>query len=81
MMALKTMGPAWIAVDEITAQADCDALTEAAWCGISLLATVHAADKRDLLSRKLYASLVSGGIFQTLLILGRDKSFRMERIT
>lgn len=81
LMALKTMGPSWIAVDEITAQADCDALTEAAWCGVNLLATVHAADRRDLLSRKLYAPLVSGSIFQSLLILQKDKSFRMERIT
>lgn len=80
LMALKTMGPGWIAVDEITAQADCDALTEASWCGVRLLATAHAYDKYDLLSRKIYGPLVSSGIFQTLLVLQRDKSFRMERI-
>ena len=80
LMALKTMGPAWIAVDEITAQADCEALQEAAWCGVSLLATVHALDKRDLMLRKLFSPLLTAGIFQQVITLRRDKSFVAEKI-
>lgn len=78
--ALKTMGPTWIAVDEITAQRDCDALVEACWCGVRLLATAHAFDIRDLKSREVYRPLVEKRIFQTVLILQSDKSWRMERM-
>ena len=79
MMALRTMGPHWLAVDEITDEKDCDSLLEAAWCGVKLLATVHAADKKDLLSRKIYESLMTRGIFANLIILKRDKSFVVDR--
>ena len=36
-MALRTMGPKIIAVDEITAYEDCLALKAAQWCGVKLL--------------------------------------------
>jgi stage III sporulation protein AA len=77
---LRTMGPDTIAVDEITAAADCDALLQAGWCGVRLLATVHGTDRRDLMSRRIYRPIVDSGLFDTLVILGRDKSFRTERM-
>ena len=80
MTALRVMGPACIAVDEITAQEDCDALLQAGWCGVRLIATAHAADKYDFLTRPVYAPLVKSGIFDTLLILHPDKSYKLERM-
>ncbi len=80
-MLLRTMGPGCIAVDEITAEADCDALIQAGWCGVKLFATAHAADKGDLLSRPIYRRLVDSGIFDTLLIMQPDKSWRRERVS
>jgi stage III sporulation protein AA len=80
-MLLRTMGPGCIAVDEITAEADCNALIQAGWCGVKLFATAHAADKRDLLSRPIYGRLVDSGIFDTLLIMAPDKSWRRERVS
>ncbi len=77
---LRTMGPDTIAVDEITAAADCDALVQAGWCGVRLLATVHGAGAQDLRSRRVYKPLWESGLFDTLVIMGRDKSFRTERI-
>ncbi len=79
-MALRTMGPRWIAVDEITAAEDCAALLEAGWCGVKLLGTAHAADRRDLLGRKVYQPLAESGLFDTLVVLQRDKSWRKERM-
>ena len=79
-ITLRTMGPAMIAVDEITAKADCDALLHAAWCGVDLMATAHAASVQDLLRRPIYRPLVESGLFQTVLILQRDKSWRCERV-
>lgn len=77
---LRTLGPDTVAVDEITAAADCDALVQAGWCGVRLLATVHGADRRDLMSRQVYRPILDSGLFDTLVILGRDKSFRTERM-
>ena len=79
-MLLRTMGPATIAVDEITAAQDCDALIKGAWCGVRLLATAHASSKQDLLSRAVYKPLVHSRIFDTLVILRTDKSWRAERM-
>lgn len=77
---LRSMSPSVIAVDEITAQEDCNALIQAGWCGVTLLATAHAENKKDLYSRPVYKPIVSSGLFETLLILQPDKSWRMERM-
>ena len=77
---LRTMGPDTIAVDEITAAADCDALVQAGWCGVRLLATVHGASVQDLRSRRVYRPILESGLFDTLVILRPDKSFRTERM-
>ena len=79
-MALRTMGPQCIAVDEITAQEDCQALMSAGWCGVSLLATAHAADCEDLRRREVYRPLWDSGLFTKSVILSRDKSWRLERM-
>lgn len=79
-MALRTMGPKCIAVDEITAAEDCQALVSAGWCGVDLLATAHAANCNDLRNRKVYRPLAESGLFEQAIILGRDKSWHMERM-
>lgn len=79
-MAIRVMNPHIIAVDEITAQQDCLALMHAGWCGISLIATAHATDKKDFLERPVYRPLVESKLFDTLLILQMDKSWRTERV-
>lgn len=79
-MALKTMSPGCIAVDEITSEADCRALIGAGWCGVELLATAHAADCEDLCRRGIYRPIVSSGLFSHALVLQKDKSWRLERV-
>ena len=79
-MTVKTMRPQCIAVDEITSEEDCDAILDASWCGVELLATAHALDCRDLCRRRIYQPLVKSGLFTEALILRQDKSWRLERI-
>ena len=76
---LRTMGPEWIAVDEITEETDCNALLRAGWCGVRLLATAHAATYRDYLSRPVYRPLVESRLFDSVIILRPDKTWRIER--
>ena len=80
-MVLRSMNPQVIAVDEITAESDCNALIYAGWCGVSLLATAHAADKQDLYSRPVYKPLLNCGLFQNLIILKQDQTWQLERIS
>ena len=77
---LRSMNPRWIAVDEITAQADAEALLYAGWCGVTLLATAHAGSLADLKSRPVYRPLIANKLFQNVLVLRRDKSWTMERM-
>ena len=77
---LRNMSPDTIAVDEITAVEDCNALIHAGWCGVKLLATAHAGNKQDLFHRPIYRPIVEGGIFDTLIVLHEDKSWHSERM-
>ena len=79
-MALRTMGPRCIAVDEITAGEDCKALAGAGWCGVELLATAHARDCDDLKNRNVYRPLWESRLFDYALILRQDKTWHMERM-
>lgn len=79
-VVLRSMSPSIVAVDEITAQADCDALVHAGWCGVKLLATAHAENLADLHTRPVYKPIIRSRLFETVLILQSDKSWRMERV-
>lgn len=79
-MVLRVMSPQCIAVDEITAAEDCDALIQAGKCGVTMLATIHASSASDLRSRPIYDKLLSSGLFERMVILQMDKSWRTERM-
>lgn len=79
-MVLRTMGPAVIAVDEITAEGDCEALLRAGWCGVRLLATAHASDLAALRSRPVYRKLWDYGLFSRAVVLRKDKTWTLERM-
>ena len=79
-MVLRCMGPTTIAVDEITAEGDCEALLRASRCGVDLLATAHAGSLTDLRSRPVYQKLLEQNLFQWVVILQRDNSWTVERM-
>ena len=78
-MLMRTMGPDCIAVDEITATEDCSAILHAAYCGVSLIATAHASSIDDFYQRSIYVPLINSNIFNTIIVLHKDKSWHMER--
>ena len=79
-MVLRTMGPEWIAVDEITAEEDCRSLLQAQGCGVRLLATAHAGSLDEFRGRPIYKALLDNHVFDYLLILHSDRSYGTERI-
>ena len=79
-MLIRTMNPRIVAVDEITAQEDCKALIYGAWCGVKLIATVHAKDMHDFMHRPVYEPLITHGIFDHIVMMQADKSWKLERM-
>ena len=80
-MVLRTMGPSCIAVDEITEPEDTVSLLQAAYCGVRLLATAHAVSVSDYRSRDIYRRLWENRIFDIIVVLRKDRSYTMERVT
>ena len=80
-LLLRSMGPEWIAVDEISAEADVLALEKCSYCGVKLLATAHAENVDELRSRRLYRMLLETGVFRRALVLRADQQFAEEEIT
>lgn len=80
MTVLRNMGPDIIAIDEITAAQDCEALLHSGWCGVNLLATAHAGNRDELFRRPIYKPLLDSKLFDTLVIVHKDKSYHIERM-
>ena len=80
-MVLRSMTPTTIAVDEITANSDADALLRCAGCGVSLLATAHTSEIEELKKRPIYRALLESAVFQHLIILRMDKTWHLERMS
>lgn len=78
---LRAMNPQWIAMDEITAPQDLDAMDQCGYCGVRLLATAHASGRGELSKRPLYRRLLALGLFGQLIVLHTDKTFETERMS
>lgn len=79
MLLLRCMSPTVIAMDEITAPGDAAACRACANCGVSILATAHAASAEELQRRPLYRSLLRENIFALAVLICRDGVRRSYR--
>lgn len=83
MLLLRAMNPQVLAVDEITAPEDVKALTMAAGCGVTLLATAHGESRGDLERRALYRTLLEENLFRFLVRIrreGEDRAYTVEEL-
>lgn len=73
-MAVRSLTPAWVAVDEITSAQDCAVMERCAYSGVRFLATAHAMSVADMKRRPLYRAILKTGIFgQAIMLLGQGK--------
>ncbi len=84
LMLLRSMNPQVLCADEITAPKDIEAISTAANCGVSVLATAHGASLEELQRRTLYHTLLEQQVFQRVIFIQRQtdgsRRYRMERI-
>lgn len=76
LMLLRTMNPQVIAVDEITAPEDVQALMKAANCGTLLLATAHAESVNDFIRRPVYEPLLENSVFKDAVTIRMENGKR-----
>lgn len=82
-LLLRGMSPQVLAVDEITALQDVQAMAGAAGCGVSLLATAHGNGREDLERRPVYREMMEQGIFQrlvTIRVRNSQREFEVEEL-
>lgn len=72
ILLLRAMNPQVLAMDEITARADLEAVSLAVGCGVKLLATAHAADVASLRKRPLYREMLDLGAFEKAVVIRRN---------
>jgi len=69
MLALRSLSPQVIAVDEIGGADDVAAIENMAGCGVAVLCSIHGADMGDLLSRPALKSLFDNRVFKRFVFL------------
>ena len=75
MMLLRGMNPQILAMDEITARKDGEALRRVYGCGVGILASVHSADPRKETGGQA-RTLLDQGLFSQLLIIRQEGARR-----
>lgn len=80
MILLRGMNPQVLAMDEITAPEDLEALETAAGCGVTLLATAHGGSLRELSLRPIYRRLLGEGIFRRAILISMNGKKRRYEV-
>jgi stage III sporulation protein AA len=73
-MLIRSMSPDLVITDEVGGGADAEALSEAARCGVRVIASAHASSGEELLARKDLKPILSCGAFTRVLLLKRSGS-------
>lgn len=76
-MALRTMSPDVIAVDEVCDFSELEAIRYAANSGIDFIVSLHAKDYNDLLRRYMCVSLIRTGTFDKLILLDSKRNYQI----
>ena len=72
LMLIRSMSPEVLALDEIGDKEDVEAILYAIKCGVSIIATIHARDKEELLKKPYIEKLLSEGGFERMIFLGKE---------
>ena len=78
MLAIKTMSPEVIIIDEIGSADEAELISEIAHSGASLIASAHAESLRDVLLRRSLRILIEGGIFKRLFRISKNELGQFE---
>lgn len=72
MMAVRSLAPQVIVVDEIGGKKDVQALRYVMNCGCTLIATIHGSDFREIREKPEVGEMVEDEMFERYIILGKS---------
>lgn len=72
LMLIRSMSPEVLALDEIGDREDVEAILYAIKCGVSIIATIHAGSKEELLRKPHIENLLEEGGFERLIFLEKE---------
>ena len=78
---IRALSPDVVATDELGGEGDAEAIAEAARCGVCVLATAHAAGMESARQRKALEGIVSSGVFERVVELGREAGHVVRILT
>ena len=81
IMLVRAMNPQVLAMDEITAPEDIDAVLCASNCGVKLIATVHGDSVEDIKRKPLYTMLLKQGVFEKAITIKGKSRYRTYEVT
>ena len=67
---LRAMGPDVLITDELGGEGDAEAISDAARCGVAVIATAHGAGIEALYRRNRLKSIIEAGVFDRIAVLG-----------
>lgn len=70
---VRSMRPDIVATDELANEADVNALSYVACCGVGVLSSVHASDVEDLKNKPAFEKLLQNKIFKRYVVLSNKK--------
>jgi len=71
-MLLRSMSPEIICVDELSGQADCEAVEQVLHCGCRILGTMHGESMQELTEKPHLLKWVRQGFFERYIFLKKD---------
>lgn len=77
---VRSMGIDVVATDEIGSKEDIDAIYYASTCGVSLLFTMHGNSIEDLINNKKINEMIKNKMFENIVFLNKDKSYRINKV-
>ncbi|MBB3109169.1 stage III sporulation protein AA [Paenibacillus phyllosphaerae] len=80
MMMLRSMSPEVLIVDEIGRPEDADAILDASYAGIAVVATAHAKDLEEARGRPALRRLLEAGAFELCVELQRSEEGLISRV-
>lgn len=72
-LLIRSMGPEIVAVDEIGSMRDSEAIEEAIYSGVTIIATAHGKDMDELLKKPGIRNLMEKKSFERIVILSRAR--------